>query len=154
MPDHELNFFSMLGRHDTRTAAMQKVRIPDLETYSAALENGRDRRPIVGEKSVSYLYTEWADDTIDNIRQLHPRWEDLKIVILLRDPVERTYSHYLATVVDGADRRRWSAYRRILAPAATQGGDRVVRGQRRRLSAALVLIPPARGAPDSWGKTD
>jgi hypothetical protein len=45
--------------------------------------------------------------------------------------------------VEGADRRRWSAYRRILAPAATQGGDRVVRGQRRRLSAALVLIPPA-----------
>src|SRR5258705_4316652 len=72
--------------------------------------------------------------------------------------VERGGDRPLATVVDvvdGADRRRWSAYRRILAPAATQGGDRVVRGQRRRLSAALVLIPPARCgiqvvAPSTW----
>ena len=113
MPARELNFYSMLGQSEVATKAWEKSLIPNIESYSAELEKGvpieRDRPRAIGEKSVSYLYDEWVDDTIRNIRQLHPAWEGLKIIILLRDPVERTYSHYLATLADGLETLSFSS---------------------------------------------
>jgi hypothetical protein len=97
MPDRELNFFSMLGQPYKRTPAMERVVVPNLDAYRAAFP-AEVSGHVIGEKSVSYLYAESVDTTITNIRQFHPKAETLKIVILLRDPVQRAYSQYLANV--------------------------------------------------------
>jgi hypothetical protein len=98
MPDRELNFFSMLGQPYRRTPAMERVIVPDLHAYRAAFPAEVLSGHVIGEKSVSYLYGESVDTTIKNIRLFHPKAETLKIVILLRDPVQRAYSQYLANV--------------------------------------------------------
>ncbi len=51
--------------------------------------------PAVGEASVHYLYDELAPVRI------HERIPEAKIIITLRDPVERAYSHYLTTSARG-----------------------------------------------------
>ncbi len=47
---------------------------------------------ICGEVTPSYLY--YYDLTISNIKKYHPNWQDLKIVIILREPIEKIISHY------------------------------------------------------------
>jgi len=66
--------------------------VRDAEQY-AALFQPATSEVALGEASVSYLY--YHRETIPNIKQ---RLGDPKIVILLRDPVERAYSHYLINV--------------------------------------------------------
>jgi len=52
------------------------------------------------EGSTSYLYT--AKDTIENIKEIYgDSYSDLKIVIVLRNPVQRAWSHYIMHVRDG-----------------------------------------------------
>ncbi len=48
----------------------------------------------LGEASTSYLYKE----TIENIKKYHPFWKELKIIIIIRNPIERAFSHYLNEV--------------------------------------------------------
>jgi hypothetical protein len=110
MPEHELNFYSMLGRHQHRPPTMRQPRFRDLDSYLDAFRTGTSKevaetgtRRVVGEKSVSYLYGGCVDETIDNIRRLHPRWETLRIIILLRDPMERAYSHYAVNLRTGLE---------------------------------------------------
>lgn len=56
---------------------------------------------ILGEASTSYLYT--AEDTIRNIKEIYgDKYSDVKIIIVLRDPVERAWSHYKMHVRDGS----------------------------------------------------
>lgn len=45
-----------------------------------------------GEITPSYLH--YYDWTIKNIKQYHPDWQKLKIIIILREPVEKIISHY------------------------------------------------------------
>lgn len=48
----------------------------------------------VGEASTSYLYT--SDTTIEHIKSVYgEKYRDIKIMVILRNPVERAYSHYL-----------------------------------------------------------
>lgn len=47
---------------------------------------------ICGEITPSYLH--YYDLTIKNIKKYHPNWEKLKIIIILREPVEKIISHY------------------------------------------------------------
>jgi hypothetical protein len=128
IPEPELNFYSLIGRPHRRPSTMPQPQFPDLETYLAALRSGepsgsaepRTRR-VIGEKSVSYLYPGCVDGTIDNIRRLHPRWRTLKIVVLLRDPVERAYSHYVSNLRLGLESL-------ALPSAVERWGDRERRG--------------------------
>ena len=46
----------------------------------------------VGEASAGYLF--YYKKTIQNIRKLLPDWENIKIIIILRNPVEASFSHY------------------------------------------------------------
>ena len=50
-------------------------------------------KDVKGEASPTYLY--WYKPTIKNIKKYHPRWNKLKIIVILRNPAERAYSQYL-----------------------------------------------------------
>ena len=61
------------------------------ETYLALFKDAAGY-PVVGEASTSYL---WAAETPENITAMSP---EARIIVLLRDPVARAYSHYLMDV--------------------------------------------------------
>ena len=57
--------------------------------YSLLFEPAPSDAKIIGECSTSYL---WSKAAPNNIYQAHPK---AKILILLRDPISRLYSHYM-----------------------------------------------------------
>lgn len=88
-PVKEPHFFSRVGAlaGDNRFVRA----ITDENEYLALFRYAMDYKAI-GEASPSYL---WDDHAPYRIKQKVP---DAKIIILLRDPIERAYSHYLADV--------------------------------------------------------
>jgi hypothetical protein len=82
------------------------------EAEYAALFEGAGRFDAVGESSTSYL---WDERTPQRIRERVP---EARIIILLRDPIERAYSHYLADV--RYDRVRLPFYEALLEDAARE----------------------------------
>jgi len=56
---------------------------------------------VCGEISTPYLYLH--QQTIKNIMQYHPEHNKLKILILLRNPVERAFSQYMWRIRDGRE---------------------------------------------------
>lgn len=69
--------------------------VTDEKKYLRLFSN-TDLFPAVGEASPSYLVTREAAERIK------ARIPNARIIILLRDPVERAFSHYLMDVRDGA----------------------------------------------------
>jgi hypothetical protein len=59
------------------------------------------KNSVKGEISTPYLYL--YEQTIQNIKALHPHPDELKIIIILRNPAERAYSQYLWKVRDGRE---------------------------------------------------
>ena len=82
------------------------------EADYAALFEGAENFDAVGESSPSYL---WDERAPYRIREIVP---EARIIILLRDPVERAYSHYLADVRN--DRVRLPFYEALLEDAARE----------------------------------
>jgi len=70
----------------------------DEKGYMALFNKAGSARAI-GESSTSYL---WSPEAPGRIRAAHP---DSKIVILLRDPIARAYSHYLADVKECVEKQ-------------------------------------------------
>ena len=70
----------------------------DLERYQS-IYKGADRFAAIGDASPFYL---WYCDAPAKIKTASP---SARIIIMLRDPVERAYSHYLMGVHYGAERR-------------------------------------------------
>lgn len=60
----------------------------DIDAYRALFQNAGSTKA-AGEASVAYLY--YHDTAIANIKRVAG---DIKIIIILRDPVARAYSHY------------------------------------------------------------
>jgi hypothetical protein len=92
IPEKEPNYFAFAdGKNPFRVLDKQPIlsRAQYLEYFSAS------KKPLIGEKSISYSYLPWTDHVISNIRKIHPHPEDLKIIIILRQPVERMFSQYL-----------------------------------------------------------
>lgn len=65
--------------------------IDNLEDYLNLFKNAKEGQ-ICGEVTPSYLY--YHDFVISNLKNLHPNWKNLKIVIILREPVSKVISHY------------------------------------------------------------
>jgi hypothetical protein len=90
-------FFSACGVERSRLerelypAAMENV-VTEFGRYVELFSGVRDEKA-VGEGSVYYLVDH--EKAIGNMRRYLPRWRDLKVVIILRNPVEACYSHYL-----------------------------------------------------------
>ena len=70
----------------------------DVERYQR-LYQGAEKYAAIGDLSPSYL---WDEDAPAKIHKVSPQ---AKIVIMLRDPVDRAFSHYLLKVQEGAERR-------------------------------------------------
>ncbi len=83
----EVNFFSKEEIIE-QGLYYQDFKAKDLEGYKKLFDKATDRMA-VGEGSVSYLF---YSDTPNKIKETIP---DVKIIILLRDPVSRGFSHYL-----------------------------------------------------------
>lgn len=98
-PVKEPYFFSFInikpnfkGPYDQKTN--EKEIICDIKEYERLFENVNNERAI-GECSNSYLYFR---NTAKIIKRYIPH---CKIIIILRNPVERAYSHYLQHVMLG-----------------------------------------------------
>lgn len=65
--------------------------------YRRSLEMARHRPTVAGEASPYYLYNPYA------ATRIHDDLPDAKIVIMLRDPVRRAYSHYWERVENGVE---------------------------------------------------
>jgi hypothetical protein len=83
----EPNFFSCVEIKKQKLY-YEEVGIETIENYRRLFKGVRHEKAI-GEASVSYLF---YPDTPLKIKQLIP---DAKIIILLRNPIQRAFSHYL-----------------------------------------------------------
>lgn len=68
-----------------------KQMVTSLDAY-LALFDGVHGYKAVGEASTYYFML--YEQTIDNIRRLVPDYENLRIIIILRNPIERAFSNY------------------------------------------------------------
>lgn len=59
-------------------------------------------RSVVGESSTEYTKAPWYGGVPERIARFNP---DARFIYLMRDPVERTISHYWHTVVQNSERR-------------------------------------------------
>lgn len=95
IPPQEMNYFSFAGNAPDFTVKNNRL-LDDFEHYKSFYRFSHNPENIVpGEKSVSYMYSPWCRQVIENIHSIHPLGEELKIIIILRHPVERMYSQYL-----------------------------------------------------------
>jgi hypothetical protein len=74
--------------------------INHFEDYKLLFKNA-DEHQKRGEASVHYLFL--YEQTIQNIRKYLPAWKELKIVIILRNPLERAFSNYSMLKLKGAE---------------------------------------------------
>ena len=66
--------------------------VTDVNSYSALFEAATDKQ-IIGEATPEYLYL--YEKTIANIKSCYgSKAKDLKLIVILRDPVDRAWSHY------------------------------------------------------------
>lgn len=78
---------------------LEKLYCPgDLTEYQRLYEGCSNYRA-VGDASPSYL---WDEDAARRIYAANPQ---ARIIIMLRDPVERAYSHYLMKIHEGVEQR-------------------------------------------------
>jgi len=92
MPKNKETWFFHLVNNPNKTILKT---IPNLPTnFFSYLSLFKDvgNNQICGEITPSYLY--YHDLTIKNIKKYHPKWIDLKIIIILREPVDKIKSHY------------------------------------------------------------
>ena len=75
---------------------LNRKSVVDPDAYRALFQGARGEKAI-GEASANYLYSKAA---ADNIKKFIP---DVKIIVVLRNPVERAYSSYLYTMRDGRE---------------------------------------------------
>ena len=64
--------------------------VDDFSDYVKLFKNKQDK--VCGEICPSYLY--YHQHTIQNLKKLHPDCDNLKIVIILREPVSKVKSHF------------------------------------------------------------
>ncbi len=108
-PEKEVHFFD---RHWERGEAWYRSQFP-----------GRDEHPgtIAGEATPHYLFHE---PTPERMARVAP---DARFVVLLRDPVERAYSHHQMQVRRGMEHVRCEAALRLEAQRLAMGGGAVAR---------------------------
>jgi Sulfotransferase family len=94
----EPHFFSQINPDPRFVALSGCIHVSNEESYLKLFEPGKDKK-IRGEASPSYL---WDEKTGDRIKQVSP---EANIIIMLREPISRAYSHYLNDVRAGIEKR-------------------------------------------------
>jgi hypothetical protein len=95
-PTKEPHYFSQI--HPDPKLAMFYPHVAD-ETAYLALFDGATSEKVIGEASTSYL---WDAEVPGRIKSVAP---DASIIIMLRDPVARAYSHYWNDAAEGFETR-------------------------------------------------
>lgn len=72
----------------------------DFDQYRKLFENAEGYK-VIGEATAIYLYMH--DEVIANIKKYIPNYEELKIIVILRNPVDRAYSQYMMNIRDLRD---------------------------------------------------
>jgi len=107
MPDlKEPHFFRFYNMPDD---AFEKEIFPnssdeyvrDFEYYQRLFTKCLPDYKAVGEASSAYLF--YHERTIPNIKKFLPDWQKTKIIIILRNPVEASFSHYLMYKIRGSE---------------------------------------------------
>ncbi len=80
--------FTGLSRDDPRYFALQEDTVTDYDTYTELFKDG-DKCKAVGEATATYLY--YYQEAIPNIKK---HLDDVKIIIFLRNPIDRAFSSY------------------------------------------------------------
>lgn len=94
-PDEPLQFIN-----NGRLITKPRFLVNRKEDYLKLFAEGCSRR-YRGESSTTYLF--FYEKTIANIRRLHPEPDAIRILMILRHPVERAFSQYMHKVRDGAE---------------------------------------------------
>ena len=73
--------------------------VPDLDAYLALFEDAPEGA-VLGDATPEYLL--FPESTIENIDHIYgPSADGLRFIVILRDPVDRVWSHYWMMVRDG-----------------------------------------------------
>jgi len=75
--------------------------VRDFEHYQRLFTKCLPDYKAVGEASSAYLF--YHERTIPNIKKFLPDWQKTKIIIILRNPVEASFSHYLMYKIRGSE---------------------------------------------------
>lgn len=114
-PVKEPMFFTLDGnlpdRNEPSHQITLKEAVSNIEDYRALFQNVSDQRAI-GEASTSYLHCPWS---AENIKRYIP---DVKLIAILRDPIQRAYSNYLMYV-------RWGLETLSFAQAVRKEENRI-----------------------------
>lgn len=109
----ELNFWHLYG-HENKRAILKRVQyLPTTPEAYVELFNNASSGQMIGDISPSYLY--YYEDTICNIKSLHKNWEDIKIIIILREPIEKIWSHYCFVKQERLDPDQLSLWSSLLS---------------------------------------
>ena len=102
MPRKEPGFFAYFNEpNEAIPAGIRDRQITDFEEYSKMYENSGTER-LICDASVAYLTR--TPQTIANIKRVYgSKYKYLKIIMILRQPVERAFSHYLMFVKNGIE---------------------------------------------------
>lgn len=102
-PIKETNFFALegekpkIGGPGDREARQNRYSITDIETYRANFQKGFLNEKAIGEACPFYLYSPKAPE---RIKHYIP---NVKMIAILRNPVDRAYSHFLHLVREGRE---------------------------------------------------
>ena len=92
IPSQELNYLAF-ARKKGNFRVLDTPYITSLEDY--LMQFSGVKNPVTGDKSISYSYLYYVDEVIHNIYTLFPHPEKVKIILILRQPVERMFSQYV-----------------------------------------------------------
>ena len=96
----ELNFWYTYNSGDraifNRLEGLPKTKEAYLECFKGSTDFS-----VLGEASPGYLV--YYKETIANIKAHHPNPDDVKIIIILREPIEKVWSHYKMVKRGGMD---------------------------------------------------
>ena len=87
----ELLFWHLISNPNKTQADYMNIYIDSLDKY-LTLFDAAEPEQICGEITPSYLY--YHEYVISNLKKLHPKWQKVKIIIILREPVDKSISHY------------------------------------------------------------
>lgn len=94
----EPSFFTFKGKEEIIFSTDRPVKfITKIDDYKSIFKEGRNRK-IRGESSTPYLY--FYQETIKNIKETVPNHKEVKILIVLRNPIDRAFSQYMMKVRD------------------------------------------------------
>ena len=96
----EACFFTFAGEEIEFTKGKFAFAVNDIEVYGQLYKKAEEDQ-ITGDISTPYLYK--YEKTISNIKMLHDYPEQIKVIIILRNTVERAYSQYMWRVRDGRE---------------------------------------------------